>query len=195
VMFTDYQGSRGDGKIYPFKYFAGVTPYDSGNNTMAVPNLFPNNAEDTDAYWKGYDWNAALASGMAYTGAEYSGEYGFVDTVFMWVQNHQVAPAANAVQCEECHTANGRLDFAALGYDEAAISKLMVFPPIDPTPELTEVPAPAPTEEPAPLADAQPEPTEVPAPASGSSTLWIAIIAIFVIIVIAYFLMRGNKAD
>ena len=202
VMLTAYQGSKGDGKIYPFKYFTGKTPYDAGNNTMAIPNLFPNSPEDTDAYWKAYDWNAALVSGMSYAGLEYSGEYGFVDTVFMWVQNHQVAPSANAVQCQECHTAEGgRLDFAALGYDEAAVSKLTVFPPAEPAPEPTEEPAPAPTasspqgDEPAPVeeAHAEPEATQVPTSLSGSATLWIAVIVILVLVVVAYFVMRGSN--
>ncbi len=194
VMLTDYQGSLGDGKIYPFKYFTGKTPYDTGNNTMVVPNLFPN-GEDPDAYWKAYDWNAAIASGMEYAGYEYSGEYGFVDTVFMWVQNHQVAPAANAVECQECHTAEGRLDFAALGYSDAEITKLTVFPPADPTPEPTEEPAPV--EEPAVVEEPAAEElaTEPDAPASGSATLWIAVIVVLVIVFVAYFAMRGKKEE
>lgn len=196
VMLTDYQGSHGDGKIYPFKYFTGKTPYDSVNNTMVIPNLFPN-GEDPDAYWKAYDWNAAIASGMEYAGYEYSGEYDFVDTVFMWVQNHQVAPAASAVQCQECHTAEGgRLDFAALGYSDEDVTKLTVFPPADPTPEPTEEPAPAPTEEPAPVEEAslaEPAPTEAPTGLSGSATLWIAVIVVLVLVAVAYFVMRGGK--
>lgn len=193
VILTDYRGARGDGKIYPFKYFTGKTPFDSGNNTLAVPNLFPNNADDTDAYWKSYDWNTALASGMAYTAADYSGEYGFVDTVFMWVQNHQVAPAANAVQCEECHTTEGgRLDFTALGYDETSVSKLIQFPPVAPTPEATVEAAPAPTEELAPVEEQpEPEPTQAPTSLSGGSTLWIALIVILLLVVVAYFAHQG----
>ena len=196
VMLTDYQGSREDGKIYPFKYFTGKTPYDSVNNVMAIPNLFPNNAEDTDAYWKGYDWNAALASGMAYAGYEYSGEYGFVDTVFMWVQNHQVAPSANAVQCQECHTEDGRIDFAVLGYSEKEVTKLTIFPPAAPEP--TAVPA---TEEPAPApepvtAPEQPAETPVEQPASiGNSTVIILIVVVLVVVVaVAYFAVRRKNA-
>jgi octaheme c-type cytochrome (tetrathionate reductase family) len=196
VMMTAYQGSIDDGKsqIYPFKYFTGKTPYDTVNNVMVIPNLFPNSPEDVDAYWKSYDWDKAIASGMTYAGLEYSGEYGFVDTVFMWVQNHQVAPAANAVQCEECHTADGgRLDFAALGFSAEEVAKLTVFPPAAPaTPTSvppTETDAPVPTEAPTLVA----APTDIPAPVSGASSLWIAIIAIAVIVVLAYFLMRGKK--
>ncbi|GAB4426871.1 MAG: tetrathionate reductase family octaheme c-type cytochrome [Anaerolineales bacterium] len=198
VILTDYQGSRGDGKIYPFKYFTGKTPYDAGNSTMAVPNLFPN-GEDPNAYWKNWDWDAALASGMEYAGYEYSGEYGFVDTVFMFVQNHQVAPSENAVQCQECHTAEGgRLDFAALGYDEAEVAKLTVFPPAASAPEATEEAAPAPTEEAAPVEEAPAESEAEGAPPaglSGGSTLWIALIVVLVLVVVAYFVMRKNKQE
>jgi hypothetical protein len=30
--------------------------------------------------------------------------------------NHQVAPKAEALKCDDCHDANGRIDFKALGY-------------------------------------------------------------------------------
>jgi len=193
VMLTDYQGSHGDGKIFPFKYFTGKTPYDAGNNTMVVPNLFPN-GEDPNAYWKAYDWNAAIASGMEYAGYGYSGEYGFVDTVFMWVQNHQVAPSANAVQCQECHTENGRLDFAALGYSEEDVAKLTIFPPAVAEPEV-----PLPTDEPASVAEepvTEPEqPAEVPveeAP-SGSNT-WLYIVLLAVVVVVAFVAVRRKTA-
>ena len=189
VMMTDYQGGRDDGKIYPFKYFTGKTPYDSVNNVMAIPNLFPNNAEDTDAYWKSYDWNAALASGMTYAGYEYSGEYGFVDTVFMWVQNHQVAPSANAVQCQECHTDSGRLDFAALGYSDEEVTKLTVFPPAAPA---TEEPAPAPEPVTAPEQPAETAPVEEAAP-SGNNTLVIVIIVVVAVVVVAFFVVRRKN--
>jgi len=184
VMMTDYQGSREDGKLYPFKYFTGVTPYDAGNNVMAVPNLFPSNADDTDAYWKSWDWDLALSTGMEYAGYDFSGEVGFVDTVFMWVQNHQVAPAADAVQCAECHTADGgRLDFVALGFSDEEVAKLTVFPPA----------APAPAEEPVEEPAAE-EPVEVSVASNSSgSTLWVALSVIFVLVAVAYIVMRNKK--
>lgn len=186
VTMTDFKGERGDGKIYPFKRFTGKQPYDSVNNTFVVPNLFPNNPEDTSAYWKGYDWDAAIKSGMEYAGYEYSGQYDWVETEFYWAQNHQVAPAENAVQCEECHTASSsRLDFAALGYTTDEVSYLTVFPPVKPEP--TALPA---TDVPAPE-----QPAEVPAETAGNpSTLWIVIVALLVVVVIAYFALRSKKA-
>ncbi|GAB4487578.1 MAG: tetrathionate reductase family octaheme c-type cytochrome [Anaerolineales bacterium] len=196
VTMSDFQGSRGDGKIYPFKRFTGKQPYDKVNNILIVPNLFPNSPEDADAYWKGYDWQKAITSGMAYVGADYSGEYDFVETEFFWVQNHQVAPKENAVQCQECHTAEGgRLDFAALGYNVQEVAALTVFPPTlgeeqeaaaQPTLVPTEVPA---VEQPT---QAAAEPTPVPTAEGGSSTIWIALAVIAIIIVGAY-LAFGRK--
>ena len=201
VVLTAYQGSLGDGKIYPFKQFLGVTPYDAGNNVMAVPNLFPAPKETDDgAYWKAWDWEAALSTGMEYAGYEFSGEVGFVETEFYWVQNHMVAPAANAVQCQECHTADGRLDFAALGYAEEDVTKLTSFPPADPAEEVEEAEETEEVEEveEEPVAEepAVEEPVEEPAaPASGSATLWIAIVVVVVIVAVAFFAMRGRKEE
>ena len=90
---------------------------------MVVPHLFPSGPDDSSAYWKGYDWEQAITAGMDYTGADYSGNLGWIDTEMFWVQNHMVAPKENALQCQDCHTENGRLDWQALGYspDRAAV--------------------------------------------------------------------------
>ena len=34
---------------------------------------------------------------------EYSGEYGFAETVMYWPINHMVAPKDKALSCEDCH--------------------------------------------------------------------------------------------
>ncbi len=117
VTLAGVQGGPGDGKIAPFKRFTGIQPYDAGNNTLVVPNLYPNDAGDTDAYWAAWDWQRAVASGMATAGAEFSGEIGWVDTEMYWSQNHMVAPSEEALTCVDCHTSGGRLDFQALGYE------------------------------------------------------------------------------
>ncbi|MFN2283248.1 MAG: tetrathionate reductase family octaheme c-type cytochrome, partial [Anaerolineae bacterium] len=130
VPITKFEGARGDGKIFPFKRFTGTQPYDVVNKVLVVPNLFPNNAEDTDAFWRSWDWEKAIISGMAYAGADYSGRFAWVDTEMFWVQNHMVAPKEEALQCQSCHSADGRLDFVALGYDpmRAALLKQLAEP-------------------------------------------------------------------
>ncbi len=157
------QGSREDenARIWPFKMFTGVQPYDSVNNLIAPMHLFPTSPEDSTAFWKAYDWGLAIADGMAAYGLEYSGEYGFINSVMYWPITHQVAPAENALICTDCHAETGRLDWVALGYTAEEAAGLSAFPPSlsaaeEPTPEPTPEPAivEEPTEEPAP------EPTE-----------------------------------
>jgi octaheme c-type cytochrome (tetrathionate reductase family) len=115
-------------RILPVKRFTGRQPYDPVRNVVAVPNLFPNDASDTNAYWKTFNWTNSLASGMAYVGQPYSGEVGFIDTEWFWIENHMVAPRENSVACTECHTAeNGRLDFLELGYPADRAERLKNF--------------------------------------------------------------------
>lgn len=125
VALDSFKGSRGDGKITPFKVFTGKQPYDSVNNTMVAPNLYPNNANDAGAYWKSYDWQKAITSGMQTVGAPYSGQYAFASTEFSWAQNHMVAPKEMALTCGDCHSDKGRLDFVALGYSADEAKRLM----------------------------------------------------------------------
>lgn len=132
IIINQLQGTGSDSKarIVPVKRFRGIQPYDAQKNVLAIPNLFPNGAEDTDAYWKSYDWVRALTSGMASVDREFSGEVGWADSEMFWVQNHMVAPKDKALKCADCHTSHGRLDFLALGYPEgqaAALQTMMGF--------------------------------------------------------------------
>jgi octaheme c-type cytochrome (tetrathionate reductase family) len=79
-------------RIWPFKVHRGIQPYDTKSKQLAVVNLFPWPKTDSDAYWKKYDWNAAIQSGMDYVGQEYSGEYDFIpDRNVLAVGTHGVA--------------------------------------------------------------------------------------------------------
>ena len=49
-------------------------------------------------------------------GLPYSGEYGFAETWMYWPSTHMVQPKENALQCADCHSDEGRLDWQALGY-------------------------------------------------------------------------------
>lgn len=100
--------------IYPFKVHWGKIPYDKVNKKLVVPHLFPNSKTDTTAYWKVFDWNAAIGYGQEYLGLAYSGEYDFVESLYVFPTTHMVAPKENVVNCTECHIREkGRL--AALG--------------------------------------------------------------------------------
>ncbi|MBN2046124.1 MAG: tetrathionate reductase family octaheme c-type cytochrome [Anaerolineales bacterium] len=129
VHINDFLGDKDDpnAKIYPVKAFIATQPFDTGNNTLAIPHLF---GQDDAAYWRTFDWDASIQAGMEYAGLPYSGEYDFVESVMYWPTTHMVAPAEEALACQECHTTEGgRLDFAALGYSQADVTKLTNFPP------------------------------------------------------------------
>lgn len=129
VSINKFLGDKDDpnAKIWPVKRFEAVQPYDTVNNILVIPHLF---GKDESAYWGNYDWDKAIAFGMDYAGLPYSGEYGFVKSEMYWPITHMVAPASEALVCKDCHTdSNGRLDFAALGYDATNVTRLTKFPP------------------------------------------------------------------
>lgn len=105
------RGDRNDPKarIAPFKVMRGKQPYDSGRSVFAVPHLF-------GGYWAHWDWNKAVADGMAAAGLPYSGAHGWAETDMYWKVNHMVVPKAQALRCNDCHGEGGRMDWRALGY-------------------------------------------------------------------------------
>lgn len=104
-----------DSKLYPFKKMIGRQPADTVNKRMIVPHLF-GMAGGANPYWSKFDWDLAMADGAAYTGVEFSGTVGFVDTVMYLTVNHEIAPPSMALDCTDCH--NGGIDFTKLGYTE-----------------------------------------------------------------------------
>ena len=101
-----------DSKIYPFKIHLAKQISDAQYNYLIIPDLFGGE----NAYWTTFDWDAASRSGMEYVDVPYSGEYEFVDTALYESINHEVAPASQALRCDDCHLAGGSMDFEALGY-------------------------------------------------------------------------------
>lgn len=103
-----------EAKIFPFKVHLANQIYDAENNYLLIPKTY-----GEGGYWTDFDWDQAATLGVAMTGMEYSGEYGFAKTSMYWPITHMVAPAADALQCTACHTQDGsagRLDWATLGY-------------------------------------------------------------------------------
>ena len=98
-------------KIFPFKVHVAKQPYDTVNNILLAPRT-----AGEGGYWTTFDWPSALALGAQDAGITFSGQYGFAETRMYYPATHMVQPAENALQCESCHGANGRMDWQALGY-------------------------------------------------------------------------------
>jgi octaheme c-type cytochrome (tetrathionate reductase family) len=103
-------------KIYPFKTHVGKQPYDTRHGYFLNPKVWPAGADKEEAFWQSYDWDRALKAGAANGGLAFSGSYDFAPTIMYWRINHMVAPASEALKCNDCHGKDGRLDWTALGY-------------------------------------------------------------------------------
>jgi octaheme c-type cytochrome (tetrathionate reductase family) len=98
-------------RIAPFKLHIAKQPYDTVFNYLLQPRT-----AGQGGFWTTFDWKSALALGAQDTGMQFSGQYGFTETWMYWQTSHMVQPAANALQCNDCHSEDGRLDWKALGY-------------------------------------------------------------------------------
>jgi octaheme c-type cytochrome (tetrathionate reductase family) len=98
-------------KIWPFKVHRAKQIYDTVYNHLLQPKTV-----GEGGYWTEFDWDLAARLGAEASGIAYSGEYGFADTEMYWPLTHMVVPKEEALQCSDCHGANGRMDWEALGY-------------------------------------------------------------------------------
>lgn len=97
--------------IFPFKIHHARQPYDVVNTYLLQPKTV-----GEGGFWTEFDWDLALQLGSEVVGLDYSGQYDFAETSMFWPLSHLVAPSANALQCADCHSQDGRLDWNALGY-------------------------------------------------------------------------------
>jgi len=109
IRINSFEGSPDDGKskVWPIKVFRGKQPYDKVSNTLLIPHTF---GDDDSAYWSNFNWDKALEAGQKAAGGEFSGQFGFVSTEMAWPITHMVAPKGDALNCQQCHGVNGRLD-------------------------------------------------------------------------------------
>ncbi len=106
------QGDRNDAeaKIYPFKLHRGNLPVLDETKWLA-PVL-------TEKIFIEGDPEASVRKGA-------SDLYGIENTDFTWMPtirymgiNHSVPPADDALQCDDCHSAGGRMNWQELGYEK-----------------------------------------------------------------------------
>ncbi|MFN2190001.1 MAG: tetrathionate reductase family octaheme c-type cytochrome [Candidatus Promineifilaceae bacterium] len=100
-----------EAKIWPFKIHKAQQIYDTEYNYLLQPKTV-----GEGGYWTEFDWDLAAELGAEAAGIEYSGNYGFAPTEMYWNLSHMVVPSKEALQCNECHGDEGRMDWEALGY-------------------------------------------------------------------------------
>jgi len=88
------------------KLYHGVQPYDPVNQTLVVPHTY---GTDPASYSVSFNWEKAVAAGMASAGMPFSGKVDFIKTEMLWPLNHMVAPRSGTLACKECHSTNGSL--------------------------------------------------------------------------------------
>jgi len=89
------------------KIMRGKQPYDTKNKTFVQFKTF--GPKGSGAYWKDFDWQKSIRTGMDYVGHPYSGNMDFISTRSYWPLNHMVSESENALSCTDCHSSNGRL--------------------------------------------------------------------------------------
>ena len=102
------------------------------------------------------DLDAAVNAGVEASGQEYSGAWEPVTELMYFDSQHQIAPASEALYCNDCHVPDGRLDFAALGYSPERVTALSGMA------EMAE-------------AEAEAEPAELPATGAVSLLPWLLV--------------------
>ena len=114
TSFNQPNGSIEDqaAKIWPFKVHYGKQIYDKQYKYFLLPKTV-----GEGGFWTEFDWDKALRLGAENSGIPYSGSYDFAETSFYWTTSHMVGPASDALQCVDCHSESGRLDWNALGYE------------------------------------------------------------------------------
>lgn len=98
-------------KIWPFKVHRGKQPYDTEYKYFLLPKTF-----GEGGFWTDFNWDQAFRLGAEANNLPYSGHYDFAPTEMFWSTTHMVAPKEDALQCVDCHSETGRLDWVALGY-------------------------------------------------------------------------------
>ena len=94
-----------DTRIWPVKVMRGKQPYDAELKTLVAPLT-----TGEKGYWKTFNWDQAIDLGMQAVGRPYSGKYDFVETEMLWPITHMIAPAEEALACDECHSGDSRLE-------------------------------------------------------------------------------------
>jgi hypothetical protein len=97
-----------ESKLYPFKYKTAEQPLATSTSQLV--------ALDTSVFFSTGDADAAARAGLENMGMSPAENIAWVETDTFQALNHEVSPASAALDCNQCHRGNDRLDFEGLGY-------------------------------------------------------------------------------
>ncbi len=103
-----------ESRIRPFTVQYGTQLYDARYRYLISPQL----TAAGSTLFPGTDWEAIARTGMNSFRLPYSGSHDFTVTVTYRRLDHGTVPAAQALDCMDCHGASTRLDWQALGYEQ-----------------------------------------------------------------------------
>lgn len=96
-------------KLYPFKYKTAFQPLNSFTNELI--------ALDTSVYFSTGNYVDATEAGLVNMGRNSADPVTWVTTDTYQLITHEVAPAINVLQCQDCHDNTNRMDLTGeLGY-------------------------------------------------------------------------------
>jgi hypothetical protein len=123
VVLMAPHGSRGDArsKIHAFKLHRGKLPL-LAEREWIVPIVVESFFADGDID------KAVREAAKQFYGVE-DARYEWVDTERWMGIFHEVAPAARALDCLDCHRPGGRMDWRALGYDADPLERFLAAAP------------------------------------------------------------------
>lgn len=104
------EGDVSDGKLYPFKYKTAMQPKTQADHCLIALNTFE--------YLKtSGNVETAIEQGLTAMGYPANEPYEWVLTDTHQLLNHGINPAADALQCTNCHGSQARMDLKGeLGY-------------------------------------------------------------------------------
>ncbi len=98
-----------DARLYAFKYKTAQQPISNSTNQLI--------ALDTSVFFATGDAAAATEQGLVNMGMPSGTPYSWVETDTYQMLNHEVSPSGQALECNDCHGSNARMDLQGdLGY-------------------------------------------------------------------------------
>lgn len=111
-------------KLAPFRVLYATQLYDSKYRYLISPLLQP----DGEVLFPDTGWDAIARRGMEALVLPYSGQFSFTATATYRRLNHGVAPAAQALDCLDCHGGAGRIRWQQLGFAGDPMAATTVTP-------------------------------------------------------------------